>query len=148
MKRLAPLLESTDGEVGFELHFSLDEERRPKLALRTQARLPLRCQASLEVYEHPVARSSVLAVIQDEAEIPLLTPDLEPVQAEKGRIAVAELVEDELLLGLPEVPRKPNLESVRYSTGSEEDEPTPGASANRPNPFAVLKGQLGPEDGK
>lgn len=149
MKRLATLLETVDGEAAFEARFALDEDRRPVIRLQVQAVLRLLCQASLEPYDQPVERNSTLAVVESEGEIPSLAPDNDPVQADNGRIALAALVEDELLLGLPQVPRNPDVTVVTYDTGETDgqDEATPGSDASagdeRPNPFAVLQGKLG-----
>ena len=154
MRRLAPLLEADDGEAAFEARFELDEDRRPVIRLKVQAILPLLCQASLEPYDQPVERDSALAVVESEAEISLLAPDNDPVQADNGRVALAALVEDELLLGLPQVPRNPDISAVTYETGEmkgqNEDPPATdtSASAERANPFAVLQEQLGGKLGR
>lgn len=148
MQRLVPLLEHDGGEVAFTARFGLNEDRRPVIDLTVDARLPLMCQASLEPYEQPVARSTSLAVVESEGEFALLAADLDPVQADNGRIALASLVEDELLLGLPQVPRNPETVAVRYSTGEDEAEGAGDTAASpggerKPNPFAVLKGKVG-----
>lgn len=149
MRRLVPLLVTDAGEAAFEAGFELDEDRRPVIRLRVKAVLRLLCQASLEPYDQAVERDSALAVIESESEISMLAPDNDPVQADHGRIALAALVEDELLLGLPQVPRNPDVIAIRYEAGeateqvgdvSEKDTPP---AEERENPFAVLQGKLG-----
>jgi uncharacterized metal-binding protein YceD (DUF177 family) len=75
--------------------------------LHVEAMLPLVCQRSLEIYLEPVVRHSMLAVVEGVAEQDLVPEHYEPVLAEQGRLALLDLVEDELLLALPQVPRKP-----------------------------------------
>ena len=142
MKRLAPLLEDASGEAEFTAAFKMDLDQRVVINLRVKAALPLVCQASLEVYDEIVKRSSELAVIEHESEQLDLPENYEPVETENGRLAIATLVEDELLLGLPQVPRKPGLAPVEYSTGGPipADEDTP--AGDRKNPFAALQDML------
>jgi uncharacterized protein len=133
----APGGESAE-EVSFKAHFTLDEERRAVIDLEVGATVQLLCQASLEPYWQVLARRSRLGVIDDEAEIDLLPADYDPVMTDHGRLALQTLVEDELLLALPQVPRNPELDAVQFSTGDANEE----AAVTRPNPFAELRGKL------
>lgn len=139
MKRLAALLVDAQGEASFVAAFRSDLDKRVIIDLKVEATLPLICQASLEVYDEQVKRRSELAVVDDDNEQADI-PDLyEPVATENGRLAIASLVEEELLLGLPQIPRKPSLKKVEYSTGGAlptSDSPQPGG---KKNPFAALQ---------
>ena len=118
MKRLVPLLVSAEGEATFIAAFRRDIDKRVIVDLQVEAALPLICQASLEVYDELVKRHSKLVVIdEDDHEQDNLPKSYEPVKSEHGRLAVASLVEEELLLGLPQIPRKPGMGKVEYSTG-------------------------------
>lgn len=138
MKRLVSELVETDGEASFTASFSIDLENWVVIDLRVQAALPLVCQASLEVYDEMVDRRSRLAVIQNEYEQDDLPEIYEPVQTENGRLAIASLVEDELLLALPQIPRKPGMQKVEYSTGGTPSEEEPQVEEKK-NPFAALQ---------
>lgn len=142
MKRLGPLLEHVEGEASFTAAFRTDLEQRIIIDLQVEADLPLTCQASLDVYDEQVRRSSELAVIDDEREQFELPENYEPVLTENGRLAIASLVEDELLLALPQVPRKPGLQEVDYSTGGQEVTSQSQQEGGRNNPFSVLQGML------
>ena len=109
MKRLSRELVDAKGEASFTASFSIDLENNVIIDLRVQAALPLVCQASLEVYDEMVNRRSKLAVIDNESQQDDLPDIYEPVMTENGRLAIASLGEDELLLALPQVPRKPGL---------------------------------------
>ena len=52
----------------------------------------------------------------DLAEQEMMPESYEPVLVENGRLALVELVEDELLLGVPQVPRNPDVAEVALST--------------------------------
>ena len=142
MKRLAALLVDAQGDASFIAAFRTDLDKRVIIDLQVEAALPLVCQASLEVYDEQVKRRSELAVIDDDNEQADLPDNLEPVLTENGRLAMASLVEDELILGLPQIPRKPGLEEVEYSTGG----PLPASESPQPegkkNPFAALQDML------
>ncbi|MDX1554966.1 MAG: YceD family protein [Xanthomonadales bacterium] len=140
--RLLPLLASSEGEARFSLQFGYDAQRRPTVAVEVSAPLELVCQRSLEPYIEEVGQASVLQVIATPSEQALLSGDEEFVLVEEGRMAVAELVEDELLLAVPQVPRNPALEPVRLSTGEEDTSAVAEAGdpgkGRRQKPFAAL----------
>jgi len=141
MRRLRGLLVVAEGEAWFRAEFSLDGDKRPVIRLEVAADLPLLCQASLQEYLEPVRRNAELAVIESEAEQALLPDHCEPVLASNGRLALLELVEDELLLGMPQVPRRPDLAEVAYSTGDAAPEGDTRPEERRP--FARLAELLG-----
>jgi uncharacterized protein len=142
MKRLAPLLVDAQGTVSFVASFRTDLDKRVIIDLQVEAALPLVCQASLDVYGEQVKRSSELAVIEHASELDELPDNYDPVQTESGRLAIVSLVEDELLLGLPQVPRKPGLEKVEYSTAGESVAKEGSGARARKNPFAALQDML------
>ena len=136
MPRLLPLLASSEGEVGFTAAFAFDKQTRVTIQIEVDARLPLICQRSLEPYFEPISRRSMLGVVENLAEEALMPENYEAVLVQHGKLALAELVEDELLLGLPQVPRNPE-----YHDG---DPPAESAEQSRPGyrkPFANLAEQ-------
>ncbi len=118
--RLRPLLASDEGEARFSLHFGHDAQRRPTVRVKVSAPLTLLCQRSLEPYIAQVDQESLLQIIGAPSEQALLSDEEEFVLVDEGRMAVAELVEDELLLAVPQVPRNPDLEPVQHSTAGKE----------------------------
>ena len=142
MKRLAALLVEATGEASFTAAFRTDLDQRIVIDLTVEAALSLICQASLEVYDEQVKRRSELAVIEDDSEQFNLPDNYEPVLTENGRLAIASLVEDELLLGLPQIPRKPGLQEIEYSTGGPAITKETLPEGSRKNPFSALQGML------
>ena len=98
----------------------MDQERRPGIEIRVSAELPLLCQRSLQQYLESISRHSVVSVVTTLAEQDLLSGEAESVLVEDGRIALKQLIEDELLLAVPLVPRNPELDAVDLSTGDYE----------------------------
>jgi len=142
MKRLVPLLVSADGEATFVAAFRRDIDKRVIVDLQVEAALPLICQASLDVYDQRVKRHSELVVIEHDHEQDDLPDSYEPVISEHGRLAVVSLVEEELLLGLPQIPRKPGMDEVEYSTGGKVPESANPQPKGKKNPFAALQNML------
>lgn len=103
-------------DARFSAAFFHDSQGMVVIDLHVEARLPLVCQRSLEPYFEPVQRHSILTVVRDVAEQEFVPEHYEPVLAEQGRLALQVLVEDELLLAVPQVPRNPETAAVRQST--------------------------------
>ncbi len=112
MKRLLTLLESDTGEARFKVRFGYDRQKELLIHLSVDADLTLICQRSLKAYSEAVRRNSTLMVIRDLADQEWMPETYEPVLVEHGRLALVDLVEDELLLGVPQVPRNPALEEI------------------------------------
>lgn len=103
--RLVPLLSSATGEAVYELAFSRDPEGRAVIDCRVDAELVLVCQRCLAEMTQPVRAHSRVAVVVGLDESADLPDDVEPLLAIDGVVAPLNLVEDELLLALPAVPR-------------------------------------------
>ena len=137
--RLSSLLASTEGEVAFKTRFHLDAQRRALVDIEVAGELPLICQVSLETFLHRVERNSRLTIIENELDQLELPEEHEATCVEDGRLSLASLVEDECILALPQVPRRPGLEF-------EPDTDRAGASSGEDTykPFARLGELLGP----
>jgi uncharacterized protein len=156
MRRLLPLLvdslapgmsRADTDEAAFSAGFGHDEQGRVVIRVAVDAMLPLLCQRSLKPYGEPARRRSVLVVIEDLAEESLLTDSEEAVLVEDGRLDLLRLVEDELLLAVPQVPKDPAMEAIELSTGgvvvtpSLEEKQDRQAGQGR-KPFAGLADML------
>ena len=137
MNRLAPLLAKAEGEARFEAGFARDGLGFTTIKLEVSADLPLVCQASLERFKLPVRRDSLLVVIGDIDDQDKVPGHYEPCWTESGHLVFLELIQDELILAVPQVPRKPGLGSVKYTTDPDE-KPVTG-SDEQTKPFAALE---------
>ena len=132
MPRLKELLvpENGAGEAAFSATFAFDRQGLVTMDIEVRAELKLLCQRSLEPYVENVDRRSRLAVIEDVADEDSLPEHYEPVLVEDRRLALADLVEEELLLAVPQVPRSPEAGeldlpvdvSVEASAGSKREQ--------------------------
>jgi len=117
------------------------------LSLQVQAQVWLTCQRCLQPYEVPLALDRRLRFVRGESQAEALDAELEDdVLALSRSLDLRELVEDELLLALPLVPR--HAVCPQPLPMAAEAEPLPDAAPERPNPFAVLQGlKTGKSDG-
>ena len=133
LPRLHDALFSQAGELHYQLSGGLNDERKPRLRLRVQGNLQLRCQRCLEAMEFKLELDSSFVIVPDEASMPLPEeePDDEDYLVASARLRVAELIEDEVLLGLPLAP----THSTEACSASERLN-----TLKKVSPFAVLQG--------
>lgn len=135
MARLRESLASAEGAVGVQIDFGRDDSGVARLRVRADAELPLVCQRTLEPFILPVhvdVRLGLIATEQDEASLPA---GYEPLLAEPGKLRLADVVEDELILALPVVPVKPGTSPVTPDWNTTEQVQDNVA----PKPFDVLR---------
>jgi len=114
MPRVLDLLDAptADEVIGFEVAASLDDEAIVRLEVHVHGSVPMTCQRTLRRYRQPIDSRSAVAIVASENEVAGLPDDLEPKVVSEGRLKLVELVEDELLLALPLVPRDPDSAPV------------------------------------
>ena len=128
LDRLGDLLFENSGSACLDLRFGMSE-RRLEVHGSVSAHLVLQCQCCLEPLVFPVECPVNLAVATTVDEALLLPDDLEALMVETdGEVALADVVQDELLLAIPAIPRHPNCMLSRQA----------GIESTRPNPFAEL----------
>lgn len=147
MPRVADLLDAPapDDEIGFEISAALDKSSGAgdivRLDVWVHGSVPMTCQRTLQRYQQPIDSHSSVAVVASEDQLSALPEDLEPKLVPEGRLKLVELVEDELLLALPLVPRDPDSAPVENAgdrfESAEPDENDDGGN-KRDNPFAEL----------
>ncbi len=122
--------------VAYELAFGRDERNRATVKGRVKATLILQCQRCLGALEYPVDREISLALVEGLDEARGLPDRYEPLLLEESRIRLADLVEDELLLALPQAPKHgpdactSGVKQAKTSSGQQKPV--------RENRFAVL----------
>ncbi|MBK1694403.1 hypothetical protein CKO09_06575 [Chromatium weissei] len=144
----AVVLAGTDddtSQVQYQLHFARSHEGHKIVTGRVQARLRLPCQRCLGVVEMAIDVPLNLGLVTTEALAETLSIDLEPVIVIDDQISPLALIEDELLLAIPTIPR--------HDEGGCQA-PAPASTNNKnqdaniafddvekaPHPFAVLRG--------
>jgi uncharacterized protein len=141
--RLARLLADQQGEVLYSLRFYRDARRRACVDGKVSADLRLTCQRCLEAVEIVVDSVIALALVQGVEEAQRLPDPYDPLLAPEEGIRPLDLVEEEVLLALPQVPRHGPAEPC--DTGGwlgDQAAPSAGgqseATADTDNPFSVL----------
>lgn len=137
MQRLTALVhDSNVPDLDVRLFAGRDAGGRRFITGHVDGFLHLCCQRCLAVMDFPLALDFRLALVESEAEADRLGGEYEPLLIGAERISVRELVEDELLLTLPDFPQHAGAQCAMPDYREEEDA---GAQAeDRPNPFAVL----------
>jgi uncharacterized protein len=130
-QRLRDMLASDEGEVGYRVQGTRDEQGRPALHLRVEGTLQLRCQRCLEPLPFEVRVEDQLVLAATLNEIHAEPADAHaPDRILAGReMPVRELIEDELILALPYAPRH---ESCEAGAAAQDDRGN--------SPFARLRG--------
>jgi len=152
MKRLAGMLAPEDSvqqaklqareDAGFRARFAYDEQGLVTIRLSVETDLALVCQRSLKPYLEKIRRQSILAVIEDIADQDDV-PDLyDPVLVEHRRMPLLDIVEEELILAVPQVPRNPQTAAIELSTDGAARTSSGAEKEQSHRPFAGLGGLM------
>lgn len=128
--RLTDSLLEPVGTVTFEFQGERDDEGKLYVDLQVQGDLVLQCQRCLEALVWPCSVRNRLLLLRAGEELPedeLENDEVDALEVEPHTDLLA-LVEDEVLLALPLVPRHENCEPPVKAGGNEEI-----------SPFAVLR---------
>ena len=131
LTRVLDMLVDSTGCLSYRVEGRLGPRNRPQLLLQLDGVLSVCCQRCLEGVGYPVEVRSVLEFVNDEEdltqeEIEDDSKDFLPAQDE---LDVVALIEDEIILDLPSVPRHDSCALPSMTQGAE-----------RVSPFSVLKG--------
>lgn len=132
MRRLIGLLGSSSAGVDVDLTFGVDKEGHINVRGRVQTELVLTCQRCLQPMTLPLTAVVSLAAVADERQAAYLPERYEPLVLASQAVGLSELVEDEVLLALPQVPLHP----AGLCRAPESSAVTPEDDYD--NPFAVL----------
>ncbi|MBI4195443.1 MAG: DUF177 domain-containing protein [Betaproteobacteria bacterium] len=137
LTRLQDCLFDTGGTVDFRLKGGRDGRGRPVLILEVNGLLHLQCQRCLGLLEYPLHLSNTLTLLKRgenpgaEAEDPNASDFIEA----SSELDMAALVEDEILLSLPLVPRHPDERCQSVLSTRQHD----GAGPHAFSKLAALK---------
>src|SRR3990167_4414626 len=135
MNRLQPMINPSKEWVVVELYFGIDEQGLTFLQGHLQARLGLQCQRCMEPYNYEIITDFVLGIVNTDDEAKDLPECYEPVLTKEGHLALRELIEDEIILNLPTIPKheRQNCKIALPVTDSEVEE------GKVKSPFQVLE---------
>jgi uncharacterized protein len=131
--RLKDQLFSPDGEVHYRLVGGRSAEGQFQLALHLAGRLSLICQRCLGPMEFEIDTDTVFFLVSDENRLPAPEDEREDVDylVADAPIDVVELIEDEVLLGLPLAPMHEDVNCNDALSAAKEQ---------KESPFKVLQG--------
>lgn len=112
----------------------------PRLRGRIKGTLPLVCRRCGKPYDWSMDANVDLRLVRSDSEERQAMTDSEPYRVEHDELALREIVEEEVLLALPLLPRCESCETM--VAAMPEVEAAPAAEPRRDNPFAALKKQL------
>jgi len=134
MNRLSEFLFDKEGSIKVDLHF-YKEGKVPTIEGHIEGHLNLICQSCLQSLPWDVYKKVNIGMVQTIEQADRLEEGLEPLVITEGKMSFPGIVEDEVIIALPDFPR--HAESCMQYTNVEfvesevvEDEPD--------NPFSVL----------
>lgn len=136
MVRFAPLLAQAESTITVDLTFGLGENRIPYIKGHIEGELIVVCQRCLKKMNQLVSADVYLGLVKNKDQMDRLPDQYDPLLVEDVPVSLWEIVEDELLLALPQVALHEDEscnDSARQFTHTEE------VVEEKPNPFAVLK---------
>ncbi len=133
----AELIASADAPVKYEIQFRHSKSVLGEAIIRIEAQLELICQRSLETFAFPLVTDNVIGFISDIEDEAKLEVGVMPSWVEDMQVEPKALLEDEILLKIPDVPLKPGAElNSEYLVGEDGGEPT---TEEIQSPFAALQ---------
>lgn len=140
-ERLRSLLADAGGEVQVSLQAS-KARGHARLSGTLDGALTLRCQRCEKPYAWPMHVDVDLRLVDTEEEEQSALHEADPYLVQDDSLPLREIVEDELLLALPMLPRCESCENaIQASPAAPADES--GDVRREQNPFAALKERLG-----
>jgi uncharacterized protein len=103
--RLKDLLNSAGGRVTASLTFSRSHDALLLMQLQCEARLELVCQRCLKPVVYEVSEQVDFAIAETEDSLAVLPQGVDLIALQGDRFQPATLIEDELIVSLPLVPR-------------------------------------------
>lgn len=137
LPRLVETVATPEGEIRYKIKGSLHGLDRPALQCSISGDVVLQCQRCLGNMPHKLDIESKLVLVSSEAALPDTEdePDEIDTIVASYEMNVAELVEEEILLSLPMIPRH---EVCELATAGKQEKSNTG--------FAALAGLKKPQD--
>lgn len=138
MNRIAGSLSDNEGEVSVTMNFDVDETSLPFMYGKFSAKLSLICERCMTPMSVDVDVECFLAILKSERKVEELAEMYDPWIIENSDpVLLSSVVEDELILGLPLVPRHEHacLPKEAWYRGDDIDE---SEKEKKVSPFDVL----------
>ena len=103
--RLGGMLVVREGDVYLRLEFSKGDFGSTRVDGTVSTEVCTICQNCMQQFWRKISCDVALQVVSDESKLERLTEDEDAIVAPEKVISVAELIEDELILAMPMIPR-------------------------------------------
>lgn len=122
--------------VNVRLTFGVDEQAQANVRGNIHTVLKLQCQRCMEHFNYEIISDFALGIVRSLEEAKSLSSEYEPALVkEDGQLALRDLVEDELILNLPLIPKhEPDICETAFPLADSSWEEAKGDS-----PFQVLQ---------
>ena len=110
LTRLRGLLHSDSGSVRATLRFRQRGDGWLASELGISGAVELKCQRCLEPFRYELEESVNVVVADSDSLPPTVPTGFEPFELEEGRLQPAQLIEDELIVAIPLVPKHARVE--------------------------------------
>lgn len=136
MSRAMKLLANDEGLIKYRLNFAKDSEQRCLITGEVGMEVLLKCQRCLQTFGYTATTEIAVCPVQDDKAAKTLPKEYDPIMLSDGKINLFDLLEDELILALPQVAMH-DLSEVQKLQCREisNDEEVQGLS----NPFQILQ---------
>lgn len=138
LQRFRELLAEDEGRVEAVLLFSRDEENRFLIDVTVTADVSVTCQRCLEPMPARVVTENQLAVVWNDEYARHLPRDLEPLIVGEESCNLWDLVEEELILGMPAFSYHDKNDCNEILAGFSKPPEDEEGEDEKPNPFNVL----------
>ncbi|WP_347987001.1 YceD family protein [Methylomonas sp. AM2-LC] len=135
-ERLSELITEQNGVVAVDVVFA-KQGKRAVVSGNIKGTLQIECQSCLEAMPWPLDIAFKLGVVSSMQEADKLEIDCEPLVFEGEKISLNALIEDEILLTLPDYP-KHGYECIKQKSSKASDYDKQNNQAKVENPFSVL----------
>ncbi len=104
-RRLETVLSDMTGSVSYELDFSRSDQGKPVVNGRITANVMLECQRCGGTVEVALELNPHLMIVITDEQAKQVPSDYEPLLVDEAPLTIVDVLEEEILLGLPMVPR-------------------------------------------
>ena len=103
--RLTRIIEGSDAQVDVSLQFRIGDSQKPVAVGSASVVVQLVCQACMEQMDVQLEARSTVTLVGDATELDSVPPDEDGMVVTFPFVSPTELLEDEMILSLPMVPR-------------------------------------------
>jgi uncharacterized protein len=137
--RLVEQVSSAENNVLVEARFFRNKQLRlPALDLKLKTTLLLKCQRSLDTFEHEVEVELTGVFVDSISGVNEIPDSIEVYEIVDDEVLLLELIEDELLLDIPLSPVDDSAVMGYENTEPEFEEQSSEENMKKENPFAAL----------